>query len=141
MKLWITRDLKGNQRIYIWNKKPYWDQISCTYCCDCETCDHSIDICVRVIAVMAPDCPDFTSILKALGLPDEDRPLKRGEMVELNATITKTMGVSLTTKAKGLAKRLKSKKKPSNKELVKFLSAIQDDEPNDEPEEKNDLDW
>lgn len=138
-KIWMTRDLKGEKdNIYVWNKKPTWDQESCMYNCDCESCDHDVVTCSSFITTLKPTCGDVYNVLKGFGI-ENNGILQRGQMIEFS-TVTISQGITLAEAARDLAKRMKSKKKPTQKELVSFLDSISPEEESDDDDDDDDPD-
>lgn len=140
--IWITRDSYGDDthKIYFWRKKPAWDASSCSYYCNDPNCDHEFHDCNSSIVVFDHSCNDLSKIFDALGIKtsDHDCTIQKGEMIELHAASSIFQGESMASQAKELVKRMRSKgKKPTQAELINFLSLISDEEENDEEEEED----
>lgn len=131
-KVYLSRDLSGNvnDRIFFWNQKPMWDQKEHYYECPNKNCDHC------VVATISPTCDDFSNILKAFGI--ENGTIKRGQLVEFTTTAIISQGETQEGIAQDLIKRLKSNKKPTQKELIKFLTEVGVEIDNDEADNDDD---
>lgn len=141
-KLWITRDGKGeySEELYFWKKRPKWDHTEQVYNCSNDVKmdnDNS-----TVVANMSLDCDDLARILDACGIPIGR--LKNGQIAEIELKTTVALSKSLAEKSKELSKRIKSTKKPSQKEILEFLKELEyekdDDEDDDDDDENEDED-
>ncbi len=132
--IWLSRDFSGQfkNRIYVWTKKPIWNKHDQVYnCCDenCPNCTSDEDApsydCTTSVTNL-PLCEDFTSILMSLGCGLDGCGITKGEIIELAVTATVTKSKTFASQAQDLVTRLRSRKKPTQRELITFLDCIED---------------
>ena len=128
-KIWITRDREDEYAdfLYFWRKKPKWNQ-TC-YSCSCK--NEEDDGCECEIANFDQDCGALERVLEVIGVPEGD--IRRGQLVEISASVVVSDNKTLASNAKDLVKRMKSRgKMPTKKEIMKLLTEMSQDADDDD---------